>query len=129
MSIDNPKTISEWWQFIKTDCAAFKVRYFLRNQSAIRSSVKVPCDGEIGTRWTEVSEFMEFLSSVATVKLHSQSSIGAPYGNWSIRELPGETQFEFLVRIDCDKSGRTSFIVCHANAQTESGQWVSIADK
>lgn len=118
-----PKTLEEFWNYIQTDSAPMKVRYFFRNQSAIRSScIK-------NAVWTTLQEFLDFLGTKVKLTKH-RSYAYEPCGTYSLVN----EEMEFLFRIDPSTPGvhgplhgMPSICLCNAAALSkESGRWVSI---
>jgi hypothetical protein len=115
------ETLGQWWDNIKTESVALKLRYFFRNQSAIRSCCKVvDASCELGERWTSWDELLAFMGTHGKLTCHRAYSY-APCGCYS---LVGD-DFEFVFRVDDTKRG-PELCLCNAAALSESGNWVSI---
>ena len=92
-TVQDLDTFAAWWDYIKTDSPALKLRYFLRNYQTICPSV--PGGGGVQGMLVFMKE-RGYLSHC-----RGQDPAKEPIGNWILKEAPGETQqFEILFRVD-----------------------------
>jgi hypothetical protein len=122
----NPATLMEWWNHVQGADAALKVCYFLRNQSAIRSSVLVPLEEEPSRcRWTDWPEYLCFLADVAGCKLaRHDTTQPEPFGCYSLTS----ERMRFVLDLAITRTG-PSLCVLAADAKTADGTVVNLRSR
>ena len=92
-TVQDLDTFDLWWDYIKTDSPALKLRYFLRNYQTICPSV--PGGGGVQGMLVFMKE-LGYLSHY-----NGNNPADSPVGCWTLRERENEAErFEILFRVD-----------------------------
>lgn len=113
--------LDHWWNSIQTESTALKIRYFLRNETAIRSDITDD------SGWLNQELFLDYLGTRSSLKRYSQNPDVFLFTEKAVRDfsISGE-QFEISVRrMIIGKFER--LVIEWMNARTpETTDWVAI---